>query len=89
MFWVTNLGYGISQSCIPAMLKYNVEVYSGASGWVAQILPVGWNGIPGVHDFHVAPRCDWRCDVGEGHCREEKGQKDPEALHGCGEVSQE
>ena len=81
MFRVTYLGDSVEQGTLPVRLEYNMEVGSGASGWVAQSLPVEWNVVPGVHYLHVVPRCDGRCEVGEGHYCEEEDHKDPEVLH--------
>ena len=83
MLGITDLGDGVSQGILPARLEYNMEVDSGASGWVAQILPVYWNGTLGVLDLHVVPRYDGRREVGEGHCGEEEEHKGPEVLHKC------
>ena len=52
-----------------------------ADGWLS--LPVHRNVMPGVHDLHFVPRCDWRREVGEGHCGEEEDHKEPEVLHEC------
>ena len=79
MLRITNLGDGVNQGTLPFRLEYNVEVDSGAGGWVAQNLPVDWNGIPSVLDLHVVPRYDWRREVGGGHCSdsEEEEHKEP------------
>ena len=52
---VANLGEGLNQGAPPFGLKCNVEPDRGAGGWVAQTLPVFWDGIPGVLDLHVIP----------------------------------
>ena len=43
--------------------------------------PVDWNVIPGVLDFHVVPRYDGRCDVGEGPSGAEEEDKEPVVWH--------
>ena len=78
MLRVTDLGEGVNQGGLPFRLEYNMEVNSGASGWVAQSLPVDWNGIPGMLDLHVVPRYDGRHEVGKGLCSEEVEHKEPE-----------
>ena len=78
MLRVTYLGDGITQGILLVRLEYNMKVDSRASGCVAQSLPVDWNGMPGMVDLHLAPRCDGRRDGGEGpegHCDEEKEKK--------------
>ena len=52
MLRVADLGDGVNQGILPVRLEYNMEVNSGASGWVAQSFPVYWNGMPGVLDLH-------------------------------------
>ena len=52
---VADLGEGVNQGALSFGLECNVEPDRGASGWVAQRLPVDWNGIPGVLDQHVIP----------------------------------
>ena len=64
--WAADLVESISQGALPVRFEGNVEVESSANGWVAQTLPVDWNGLPGVHNPHVIPRFDWCCEAGEG-----------------------
>ena len=82
MLRVTDLGDGVNQGILPVRLEYNMEVDSGSSGWVAQSLPVDWNGMPGVLDLHVVPRYDSRREVGEGYRSEEEEHREPEVWHG-------
>ena len=56
MLRITDLGDGVNQGTLQVRLEYNMEIDSGASGWVAQSLPVKWNDGPGVLGLHVAPR---------------------------------
>ena len=44
---------------------------------MAQGLPVDWDGIPGVLDFHVVPWYDECRDISDGHCGEEEEDKEP------------
>ena len=81
MLWVTDLGDGINQGTLLVRLEYNVEVDSGASGWVTQSLPVDWNVIPGVLSLHVVPMNHGCREIGEGHCDEKEEYKEPEKLH--------
>ena len=81
MLRVANLGDGVSQGTLSVWLEYNFEVDSGISGWVAQSLPVDWNGMPRVLDFHVVPRYDRHRDVGEGRCGKEEEDKEQEVRH--------
>ena len=81
MVRVADLRDGVNQGTLSIRLEYNVEVHSGASGWVAQTLPVDWNVMPGVPDLHVVPRYDERRDVGEGHRGEEEEHREPEVWH--------
>ena len=53
---VTDRGEGVSQRTLLVGLEYNMEVDSGASGWVAQSLPVKRDVIPCVLNLHVVPR---------------------------------
>ena len=82
MLRVTDLGDCLNQGTLPARLEYNIEIDSGARGWVAQSLPVDWNIMPRVLDLHVIPRYDDRRDVGEGKCGEEEDYNGPEVWHG-------
>ena len=81
MFRVTDHGDGVSQGTLSVRPEYNIEVESGASGWVAQSLPVDWNLMPGVLDLHLTPRYDRRRDVSEGCCNEEEEHNEPEVRH--------
>ena len=81
MLGVTNLGDGVSQGTLSVRPGYNVEIESGASGWVAQSLPVDWNLMPGVLDLHITQRYDRRRDVGEGNCDEKEEHNEPEVRH--------
>ena len=67
MLRIADLRKSVNHGALPVRLECNVDVDSGASGWVTQILPVGWNGWPGVLDPHIVPRNDWRREGGEGH----------------------
>ena len=78
---VTDLGDSVNQGSLPVRPEYNDKVDSGASGWVAQSLPVDWNVMPAVLDLHVTPRYDGRGDVDEGNCGEEENHKEQEVLH--------
>jgi hypothetical protein len=69
---VADLGDGVNQGTLPFGPECNVEVDPGAGGWVAQTLPVDWNGMPGVLDLHVIPRFEGRREVGEEHGGEEE-----------------
>ena len=80
MVRVTDLDDGVSQGTLPVRLEYNVEVDSGASGWVAQSFPVGWNVTPCVPDFHVIPRYDGGRNC-EWHCSNDEEYKEPEMWH--------
>ena len=55
MLRVADLGQGINQGNFLFKLECNVECDQGAGRWVALILPVDWEGIPGVFDLHVIP----------------------------------
>ena len=52
---VTDRGDGVSQRTLLVGLEYNMEVDGGASGWVAQSLPVKRNVVPCVLNLHVVP----------------------------------
>ena len=80
MLRIANLGDSIYQSTFLFRLEHNMEVDSGASGWVAQSLPVDWDGMPGMLDLHVVPRYNGRREIGEGYWAEEE-HKYPEVLH--------
>jgi len=62
-------------------LECNVEVDGGAGGRVAQILPVGWSGIPGMFRTDVIPRYEGCREVGEGHGGEEGERREPVVSH--------
>ena len=81
MLGITDFGDCLNQGTLPVRLEYNMEIDSGAIGWVAQSFPVDRNVMPGVLDLHVIPRYDGRRDLGEGHRGEEEEHKDPEVLH--------
>ena len=75
MLWVPDLGDGINQGTLLVRLEYNVEVDSGASGWVTQSFPVDWNVIPGVLSLRVVPRNDGCREIGEGTATKKKSIK--------------
>ena len=81
MLRVSDLGDGVNQGGLSVRLEYDVEINSSASGWVAQSLPVDWNGMPGMLDLHVLPRYNGRHEVGGGHCGEEVEHKELDVLH--------
>ena len=81
MLRIADLGDSVYQSTFLFRLEYNMEVDSGASGWVAQSLPVDWGGMPGMLDLQVVPRYNGRRKIGEGYGAEEE-HKYPEVLHG-------
>ena len=81
MLRVADLGDGVSQGTLPVRLDYNVEVDSGAGGWVAQSLPIDWNVMPGVLDLHVVPRYNGCREAGEEHYGEKEEKKEPEMCH--------
>ena len=58
MLRIADLRKGVNHGALPVRLECNVDFDGGASGWVAQILPVGRNGMPAVLDLHVVPRND-------------------------------
>ena len=64
---VADLGDSVDQSALPFGPECNVQGDSGAGGWVAQTLPVDWDGIPGLLDLHVIPRFEGRREAGEEH----------------------
>ena len=81
MLWVADLGECVNHGALPVRLEYNVDINSSASGWVAQSLPVGWYGVPGVFDVHVIPRYDWCHECGERHWCEEEKCREPDESH--------
>ena len=72
---------GVNQGALLAGPECDVEVDGGAGGRVAQTLPVGWSGIPGVFDTHVIPRYEGCRDVGEGRGGEEEERIEPVVSH--------
>jgi hypothetical protein len=78
---VADLVEGICQVILPFWLERNIKFDPGAGGWVAQTLPVYWNGIPGVLDQHFTPRSEGRGEVGEEHGNEEGKHREPVVLH--------
>lgn len=67
MLRVAEFRKGVNQSALPVGLEYNVQLDHRTGGWVAQTLPVGWNGILGVLNPHlIPPRYDsGRREIGE------------------------
>jgi hypothetical protein len=78
---IADLGDGINQCTLPFGAECNMEVDSCAGGWVAQTLPVYWNGMPGVLHRHVIPGFKGRHEVGEEHSSEEEEYGDPVVPH--------
>ena len=74
---VADLGEGVNHGALPVRLECNVNVDSGASGWVAQILPINWDVIPAMLGLNVVPRHDWRHEGGSRHFNEEQECKEP------------
>ena len=81
MLWVADLGKGINHGALPVRLECNVNVNSGASGWMAQTLPVGWNVMPGVLDLYDIPMYDWRREGVEEPWSEEEWCREPDESH--------
>ncbi len=46
----------IDQGVIVMGLERNVEVNRGAGERGTKVLPVVWDGLPGVHHTHIIPR---------------------------------
>ncbi len=63
---VADLVEGVNQGALLVGLECNVEVDGGAGGRLAQTLPVGWNGTPGVFHLYVIPRYEGRREVCDG-----------------------
>lgn len=63
--WVADLKEGVNQGAFPNGLEGNVEVDRRVGRGVAQTLPAGWNGMPGMLDQHGIPRFSGRCEVDE------------------------
>ena len=81
MLWFADHGESVNHGALPVRLECNVNINSGASEWVAQSLPVGWDGMPGVFDLHIIPRYDWRRKCDEGYCSEEEECREPYESH--------
>jgi hypothetical protein len=69
---VADLGDSVNQDALPFGPECNVKLNPGTSGWVAQRLPVDWNGMPGVLDLHVIPRFEGPREIGEEHGDQEE-----------------
>jgi hypothetical protein len=78
---VADLGDGVNQGALLFGLECNIEVNGGSGRWLAQTLPVNWNGIPGVLDPHVIPRFKGRREVGKYHGGKEEEHREPKVLH--------
>jgi hypothetical protein len=74
---VADLGDGVNKGVLPFGPECNVQVDPATGGWVAQTLPVDWNGIPGVLDLYVIPRFEGCREVGEEHGGEEEEHRVP------------
>ena len=66
MCGVADLEQRVDQGALPVGLKCYVEIYPRPVGCVAWTLPVGWNGIPGVHHPNFIPIYNGRYEVGPG-----------------------
>lgn len=45
----------VNQGVLAGWLERNVGIYCGAERWAAQVLPILWDGVPGMLDVHIVP----------------------------------